>query len=54
MLNVKQNLKIHVSRILARCIYVHPANLNKFNQGDSGLLAQMYLPLSKSGLAILF
>jgi hypothetical protein len=34
---------------LAQCIYAHLANPNKFNQGDSGLLAQMYLPLSKSG-----
>ena len=29
--------------------YANPANPNQFNQGDSGLLAQMYLQLSKSG-----
>jgi hypothetical protein len=33
-----------------RCIYADPDNLNKFNKSDSGLLAQMYLQLSKSGL----
>ena len=32
-----------------RCIYADPDNLNKFNKSDSGLLAQMYLQLSKSG-----
>ena len=32
-----------------RCIYADPDNLNKFNQSDAGLLAQMYLQLSKSG-----
>jgi hypothetical protein len=37
------------SRILTRCIYADPANSNQFNQGHSGLLAQMYLLLSKSG-----
>ena len=31
------------------CIYADPDNLNKFNKSDSGLLAQMYLQLSKSG-----
>ena len=46
---VKLNLQIHVSRISARCIYADPDNLHKFNQDDSGLLAQMYLLVSKSG-----
>jgi hypothetical protein len=32
-----------------RCIYADPDNLNKSNKSDSGLLAQMYLQLSKSG-----
>jgi hypothetical protein len=32
-----------------RCIYADLDNPNKFNKGDSGLLAQMYLQLSKSG-----
>ena len=32
-----------------RCIYADPDNLNKFNKSHSGLLAQMYLQLSKSG-----
>ena len=35
-----------------RCIYADPDNLNKFNKSDSGLLAQMYLQLSKSGLGV--
>jgi hypothetical protein len=35
-----------------RCIYADPDNLNKFNKSDSGLLAQMYLQLSKSGLIL--
>jgi hypothetical protein len=35
-----------------RCIYADPDNLNKFNKSDSGLLAQIYLQLSKSGLTI--
>jgi hypothetical protein len=35
---------------LTRCIYADSDNSNKFNQGDSGLLAQMYLQVSKSGL----
>ena len=35
-----------------RCIYADPDNLNKFNKSDSGLLAQMYLQLSKSGSAL--
>jgi hypothetical protein len=35
-----------------RCIYADPDNPNKFNQGDSGLLAQMYLQLSKSGFIV--
>lgn len=43
-------MKIHVSRTLTRCIYDDAGNPNKFNQGHFGLLAQMYLPLSKSGL----
>src|SRR5262249_27700533 len=43
-------MHIHVSRILTRCIYADPDNLNKFNKSDAGLLAQMYLQLSKSGL----
>ena len=34
-----------------RCIYADPDNLNKFNKSNSGLLAQMYLQLSKSGEA---
>ena len=33
-----------------RCIYADPDNLNKFNKSDSGLLAHMYLQLSKSGV----
>jgi len=32
-----------------QCIYADPDKPNKFNQGDSGLLVQMYLLLSKSG-----
>jgi hypothetical protein len=32
-----------------RCIYADPDNPNKFKKSDSGLLAQMYLQLSKSG-----
>jgi hypothetical protein len=28
---------------LTRCIYADPDNPHKFNQDDSGLLAQMYL-----------
>jgi hypothetical protein len=35
-----------------RCIYADPANPNQFNQSDSGVLAQMYLPLSKSGQSL--
>ena len=35
-----------------RCIYADPDNLNKFNKSDSGLLAQMYLQLSKSGIIL--
>jgi hypothetical protein len=34
---------------LERCIYADPDNPNQFNQSDSDVLAQMYLPLSKSG-----
>ena len=34
-------MQIHVSRILTRCVYADPDNPNKFNKGDSGLLAQM-------------
>jgi len=36
---------------LTRCIYDDPDKSNKFNKGDSGLLVQMYLQLSKSGLS---
>ena len=36
-----------------RCIYADPDNRNKFNTSDSGLLAQMYLQLSKSGCSTL-
>jgi hypothetical protein len=32
-----------------RCIYADLDNPNKFNKGDAGLLAQMYLQLLKSG-----
>jgi predicted nucleic acid-binding protein len=35
-----------------RCIYADPDNLNKFNKSDSGLLAQIYLQLSKSGTVV--
>jgi hypothetical protein len=42
-------MQIHVSRILARCIYADPDNPYKFNQDESGLLVQMYLLVSKSG-----
>jgi hypothetical protein len=42
-------VQIHVSRISGQCIYAGLDNPNKFNRGDVGLLAQMYLYLSKSG-----
>ena len=49
------SVQIHVSSILTRCIYADPDNLNKFNQGDSCVLAQRYLLVSKSGYsAIVF
>jgi hypothetical protein len=40
---VKPIIQIHVSRILARCIYAQSDNANKFNMRDSWVLAQMYL-----------
>src|SRR5262245_36421494 len=35
-----------------RCIYTDLDNPNKCNKGDSSVLAQMYMQLSKSSLAI--
>ena len=45
----KSKIEIHVSRILRRCIYVDSHSSPKFKGSDSCVLAQMYLPVSKSG-----
>lgn len=45
----KDKIKIHVSRILGRCIYADSAKRHKFNGWDSCLLGQMYSLLSNSG-----
>jgi hypothetical protein len=37
---------------LTRCIYADPDKPHKFNHGNSWVLAQMYLLVSKSGQAI--
>ncbi len=49
----KSRVQIHVSRFLRRCIYVDSDNRHQFNRSDSCVLAQMYLPLSNSGLIVM-